>query len=372
MVKYWIWLEARKHLGNTGKRNLLASFPNAKSIWEADRSALERVGELNPQAVLALLDKSLEEAEKILSLCKKLGISCLTWDDAAYPDKLRSIPDPPLVLYYKGTLPDFDREATVGVVGTRKLSDYGRRMSAQFGRQIAACGGIVVSGLAEGVDGISMENALNAGGVTVGVLGHGPERIYPASAHRLYAAVEKQGCLLSEFPPGTRGGAWAFPKRNRIISGLSDAVLVVEAPEKSGALITADFAREQGRALYAVPSSLDQDTGKGSNQLLRDGAAAAMDGWQILAPLQLRYPQLHRVCPDEIPTPDKKSVDKKPGRAYSCVSADLSPDARRLLEAYEAGENDMDLLVLRLELSVSRILVLRTELELKGFTLPPL
>ena len=372
MVKYWIWLEARKHSNNARKRRLLAAFPDAKSIWAADALALERVGELNPQAIRSLMDKSLEEAEKILSLCKKLGISCLTWDDPAYPDKLRSILNPPLVLYYKGALPDFDREATVGIVGTRKVSAYGQKMAAQFGREIAACGGIVVSGMADGVDGISMEHALKAGGIAVGVLGHGPERIYPAAAHRLYGAVEKQGCLLSEFPPGTQPGTWTFPKRNRIISGLSDAVLVVEAPEKSGALITADYAKEQGRALYAVPGSLDLSTGVGSNQLLRDGAAAAMDGWQILAPLQERYPRLHPAAKQDFPMSDKKSVDKRPAKAYSCVGANLSEDAQRLLDAYRAGQEDTDLLVMQLNMSVSRLMVLRTELELKGFTLPPL
>lgn len=372
MVKYWIWLEMRKQLQHTQKRDLLAAFSHAAAIWEADGKALSDACPLDAKALSSLEDKNLEAAEKILSDCKKLGISLLTWEDAAYPDKLRSISDPPFVLYYKGSLPQLDKAATVGVVGTRKLSPYGKRMSARFGSEIAEHGGIVVSGMADGVDGTAMRNALDAGGTVVGVLGHGAERIYPAAAHKLFADVQKQGCLISEFPPGIKPGSWTFPRRNRIISGLSDAVLVVEAPEKSGALITADFARKQGRALYAIPCPLDSPTGLGCGELLRDGAMAAMDGWQILRPLQERYPNLQPDIQRENPASDKKSVDKSPARAYSCVGAKLSADAQRLLDAYESGVEDMDLLLMQLELPISRILMLRTELELNGFQLPPL
>ena len=372
MVRYWIWLETRKHLNNASKRDLLAAFLSAQSIWQADRQTLENACRLDARALGSLSDKDLEAAEKILSQCQKLGISLLTWEQEAYPQKLRSILNPPLVLYYKGTLPNFDGEATIGVVGTRKLSLYGKRMASRFGQEIAACGGIVVSGMADGVDGIAMGSAVSAGGITVGVLGHGPERVYPAAARQLYENVLKKGCLISEFPPGTQPGTWTFPKRNRIISGLSDTVLVVEAPEKSGALITADYAKEQGRDLYAVPCPLDTPTGLGCANLLRDGAKAALNGWQILAPLLERYPQLHPLSQQDFPAPDKKSVDKSPARAYSCVGEKLSADARRLLEAYRAGQEDTDLILMQLDISISRLMVLRTELELNGYTLPPL
>jgi len=369
---YWIWLEAKEHLSYRNKQTLLRRFSDAEAIYRADREQLRSACELSALALEPLLDKDLTPAENICENCRKLGISILTWQQEDYPEKLRSIPDPPLVLYYKGALPVLRAEAAVGVVGTRKASAYGKRMSERFGRQIACCGGIVVSGMADGVDGVAVRAALDAGGIAIGVLGHGVERVYPASARQLYRDVERQGCLISEYPPGTAPTAWTFPKRNRIISGLSDCVLVVEAPEKSGALITAQYAREQGKLLYAVPCQLDSPTGAGCCALLRDGAFAAVDGWQLLAPFRDRCDKLTPLKAEDFPSADKKSVDNTAVRAYSGTSASLSPNAARLLEAYGAGITDPDLLIEELGISIVVLLKLRTELELGGYDLPPL
>jgi DNA processing protein len=202
-----------------------------------------------------ILDKDTSDAEQILQECDNKGIQLMVYSDNAYPERLRNIADPPAVLYYKGTFPDFDQEAAIGIVGTRRCSAYGMLQSKQFSNLIANSGGIVVSGGARGIDTMALGGALDSLMPVVCVLGCGVDVVYPSSNRGLYEGVLRCGCLISEFPPGTRPYKWNFPKRNRLISGVSNGVLVVEAPERSGALITARLAAEQGRDLFAVPGN---------------------------------------------------------------------------------------------------------------------
>ena len=176
------------------------------------------------------------------------------------------------------------------MVGTRHASPYGMTTAKKMGYQITKCGGIVVSGMAYGIDGMAMKGALTAGAPVVGILGCGAEMVYPPSNRPLFSDVENYGCIMSEFPPGTPPVKWNFPKRNRIISGMSCGVLVVEAPEKSGALITARCAADQGRDVFVVPGNIDVPTFVGSNRLLRDGAIAVSSGWDILSEYQMQFP----------------------------------------------------------------------------------
>ena len=236
------------------------------------------------------MDKDLTECEEILGRCRDRGLHILTFQDAAYPARLRQIEDPPMVLYYKGTIPAFDEFPVIGVVGTRKASVYGLTTAKRLGYQIAACGGIVVSGMATGIDGVAMKGALTAGGCVVGILGCGADVVYPLSNRWLYADTEKYGCILSEFPPGTPPIGRNFPRRNRIISGLSCGVLVVEAPEKSGALITARLSADQGRDVFVVPANIDVESARGSNALMRDGAIPVSSGWDILSEYRYQFP----------------------------------------------------------------------------------
>ncbi len=290
MLAHWIWLATREGLGDRGRRVLLERFSDAEEIYFAQDSAYACMEGLTSEAVSALQDKSLKEAEKILSACSRENISLLTWQDAAYPRRLKNIADPPVVLYYKGKLPDLDALPLIAVVGTRGASAYGLSTAKRMGYQIASCGGVVVSGMAYGVDGMAMRGALTAGLPVIGVLGCGADIIYPHANGPLFADVEHQGCLLTEFPPGTPPISWNFPRRNRIISGLSCGVLVVEAPEKSGALITARQAADQGRDVFVVPGNIDVDSCKGSNALLRDGAMAVSSGWDVMSEYEALFP----------------------------------------------------------------------------------
>ena len=246
MLVHWIWLATRPNISDRIKRDVLDYFSDAEDVFYADENALARCPDITEQAVGALMDKKLDDAWQIIDTCKRMAIHILTYCDAAYPSRLKNIADPPLVLYYRGRLPDFDAQPFIGVVGTRKASAYGLSSARKLGYQIACCGGAVVSGAAEGIDAAAMSGALTGNGTVVGVLGCGVDIVYPLCNKGLFADVERYGCLLSEFAPGTPPMKWHFPKRNRIMSGLSNGVLVVEAPQRSGALITARQAAEQG------------------------------------------------------------------------------------------------------------------------------
>lgn len=289
MVQHWIWLAERKHLNDCARLGLLEHFGDPERIYFAQEQEYKAL-ELPPNGIQSLLDKDLGRAEEILEECRKKKIHILTFHDSGYPRKLKNIPDPPIVLYYKGTLPDLDGTPVIGVVGTRKASGYGLQTARRLGYQIARCGGILVSGLAKGIDAQSMHGALAADGPLVGVLGGGADVVYPAENRALFADTGNYGCLISEYPPGTRPFPQNFPRRNRIISGMSDGVLIVEAPVKSGALITAGLAADQGRDVFVVPANVDVESSQGSNALLRDGGIAVGSGWDILSEYQARYP----------------------------------------------------------------------------------
>ena len=290
MLIHWIWFATRTGMGDRLKCVLLDHFEDPEAIYFAAEQDYACMEDLSAAAVESLMDKALLDCEEILEQCQRKKIHILTFQDAAYPARLKNIPDPPMVLYYKGTIPPFDELPVIGVVGTRKASVYGMTSAKRLGYQIASCGGCVVSGMATGIDGVAMKGALTAGGTVVGVLGCGADVVYPMSNRWLYADAEKYGCLLTEFPPGTPPIGRNFPRRNRIISGLSCGVLVVEAPEKSGALITARLCADQGRDVFVVPANIDVESAVGSNALMRDGAIPVSSGWDILSEYQHQFP----------------------------------------------------------------------------------
>ena len=222
--------------------------------------------------------------------CQRLNVNILTLQDAGYPNRLRNIYDPPCLLYVRGRLPAFDDEAAVAVVGTRDCTPYGVSCAEKLGHGVAAGGAVVVSGLARGIDSAALRGALRAGGTVAAVLGNGTDVIYPPENQYLYEDVAAAGALVSEYPPGTPPDGRHFPVRNRILSGLSLAALVVEAPERSGALITAGTALEQGRDVFAVPGPIDAPASVGCNRLIRDGAGLASDAWDILREYEARFP----------------------------------------------------------------------------------
>ena len=287
---YWIWLSLACGQGSRLAIDLLCSLGGPEAIFRADRSALaEALGKEDLPILNRLENKKMTHAKEILKQCEESGVGILTPDNDAYPKALYQLRDAPAVLYYRGKLPDFDSRCACAVVGTRKMSEGGKKNAYDIGRGLGAGGAILVSGLALGCDGMAMAGALSTGGVTVGVLGCGIDVIYPHEHEHLMKRVLEEGAILTECPPGTPPLGSNFPKRNRIISGLCDAVVVVEGDKKSGSLITAHHALYQGRDLCAVPGSIQDPGAAGPNGLLLHGARAVTSAVDILRKYEFLY-----------------------------------------------------------------------------------
>lgn len=319
---YWIWFSQLRQTSLQQKWDLLHHFGDVDSIFNAQAIGLRAIKWMTKPSLDELQDRDISEAYALYKACKKNEIRLLPCTEPEYPASLKEIPDPPILLYYKGTLPDFSAQPNVGIVGTRRATAYGLRMAQLFGRQIASCGALVISGGAAGVDTLAMQGALEAGKPVVGVVGNGLDSVYPVSNTRLFEQVEKTGCIISEYPPGTSALNWHFPQRNRIISGISNGVLVVEAPDKSGALITARQAKKYRKDVFVVPANLDAEAAKGSNALLQEKALPAYSGWDVVKTYQTQYPETVNyndgqtiVCPlNFITEPERKPVTKLKNR----------------------------------------------------------
>ncbi len=390
MLIYWVWFAQLGGITLAQKLALLQHFHDPEEIYHIQGN-IPNV----PEDVLESLEnKDLTDARKILNDCAHKGIYILTLRDESYPVKLRNTYDPPLVLYVKGILPQWETVPVIGIVGTREASSYGLHTAQRFGTQIAQCGALVVSGGASGIDTKAMEGALDAGYPVVGVLGCGVDVVYPASNRRLFARTAEKGCLISEYPPRTKGAPWHFPRRNRIISGMSDGLLVVEAPQKSGALISAKLAMEQGRDVYVVPGNVDVDTCAGSNALLQDRAVAALSGWDVVKEYEALYPGKVRKNPIpahtekeplkvaqdvSIPaishlfdgTNQKKAIDKDEKSTYSVLDRNdpaLSEAEQAVLARVPREVTLIDEVITQVDLPAGAVRSILTKLSLKGLT----
>ncbi len=269
---YWIWLSLSCTPDSATFSKLIASFPDAKSVYQADYSDIVKCVGNKATDRVKFESKDLTDAERIYTFCKKHNVGLLPYSSEAYPESLRQIKTPPVLLYYRGKLPDFNRDFFVASVGTRSISDYGRKNAFKISYDLASSGAIVVSGMAMGIDGVSHAGALSAGMPTVAVLGCGIDVCYPKGHLKLAREIVKNGCVLTEYAPGTPPDKFNFPRRNRIISGLSAATLVIEGRERSGSLITARCAFEQGRVVYALPGNVGDKGSEVTSLLLKDGA----------------------------------------------------------------------------------------------------
>lgn len=285
-LAYWVGFNRVTGIGPARLRALLDTFGDLEAAWHAQSAALQEAG-LDRRSLSNLLAaRARLDLDRELEQLERMGVRVLTWDTSDYPVNLRNVHDPPPVLYVLGELLPEDDWA-VAVVGTRRASVYGKEAARRLAEDLARNGVTIVSGLAAGIDAAAHQSALDAGGRTLAVLGSGLDIIYPSQNQRLAAAIQHQGALVSEYPLGTRPERSNFPPRNRIISGLSLGTVVVEAGARSGALITADFALDQGRDVFAVPGSIFQHSCEGSNRLIQDGAKPALSANDVLEELNL-------------------------------------------------------------------------------------
>ncbi len=277
----WIWFADRCGAASTEMIRIYEKFCSINEIYLADHDRYIDEG-VSERLAEKLSDKSLEDAYTTMKYCQDIGAGILTYSDERYPDSLRTLQDPPAVLYYLGNLPDLNGNLCVAMVGTRKMSEYGMRAAYKIAYEIASAGAVVVSGMALGIDSVAASAAIAAKGRTVAVLGCGIDVVYPKEHARLRDAIMERGAVITEYPPSTEPRGFNFPVRNRIISGLSQGTAVIDADLKSGALITAKTAILQGRDLYAVPSNIDSENASGTNSLIRDGAHAVLCGNDIV------------------------------------------------------------------------------------------
>jgi DNA processing protein len=336
---------------------LLNRFGSAAAVRRASMEQLQEVPQIGEKLSFQFVDALRRlDLQSEIDLIEKHGVRLLAHGDAAYPAALAKVPDPPPMLYYRGAFVDSDAKA-VAVVGSRHCTPYGRRMAERISSGLARAGYTVVSGLARGIDGMAHRAALDAGGRTIAVLAGGLSAIYPPEHKDLAEAIEKSGCLVSETPMTLAPQAGMFPARNRIISGLSLAVVIVEANDRSGALITAEHAAEQNRELFAVPGNADSVASAGTNRLLRDGARLVRDADDVLEDLAgLSAGPRHMPGGSTIPSLEAPPPAPPPG---------LDEAQRRLWDLLGDGPRHIDDLVRAIALPVAQLNGMLMLLEMK-------
>ncbi len=348
----WLALRAVPGIGDVLYNRLIERFGPPRAVIAAKQKelmAVEGVGRQAAEAIKTFRPND-QDIQRELDRVDKLGIELVTLLDERYPVQLKAIYDPPPILYMKGRLEPQDRQA-VAIVGARRATEYGRWIAEQIARGLVAKGFTIVSGMARGIDGYAHRAAVSAKGRTVAVLGCGVDVIYPEEHRTLRNEIAAQGCLLSEFPMGTGPHPNNFPQRNRIISGLSLGTVVVEAGLESGALITARFALDQNREVFAVPGNLGAKTSLGTNRLIKQGARLVETAEDIVEELS---PQLVSAAKPS----DRPEVDQPP--------ADLSEEESALLKNLSHEPKHIDLITRETRLSSSQTSGMLLQLELKG------
>jgi DNA processing protein len=304
---YWVGFNLVKGIGAVRLRSLLDHFGNLEVAWHAPADALRAAG-LSERIVQNLVE--IRKGVQLVSIMERMqnqGIRVIIWDDDTYPRRLREIDQPPPVLYLRGSI-DPEDDWAVAIVGTRRVTAYGRQVTADLAAFLAGNGITVVSGLARGVDAIAHEAALQAGGRTIAVMGSGVDRIYPPEHRKLADQIMNQGAVCSDYAPGTAPESSNFPPRNRIISGLSQATVVIEAGETSGALITAKFAADQGREVLAVPGPINAAQSKGTNNLIQQGARPLLRIEEVLEVLNLQHIQTQQKARKVLPADETEAA----------------------------------------------------------------
>lgn len=303
-LKYWVGFTYLSNIGPARFSRLRRAFPSLEDAWRAPISKLEELGFTETAIAEFIRVRNDITLDKEMEKLERENVSMVTVDDEEYPKLLREIYYPPFLLYYRGTLPKHE-DFLLAVVGSRKYSTYGKQMTQRLVRSLAQNGLTITSGLALGIDGIAHETALEARGQTIGVLGCGIEKanIYPAANRMLgERIIQSGGCIISEHPLGTPPLPHHFPRRNRIIAGLCLGTLVVEAAEKSGALITAQHAVEQNREVFSVPGNATSESSTGANNLIKQGARPVTDAQEILESLNLKqatsYLEAQKIIPE--------------------------------------------------------------------------
>lgn len=387
-LEYWLWLTTRKGLGPAGALTVIDHFITPERAYYGEREDYDALP-LSPFARQSLMDKSMDEANKILGDCDRLGLRVMTFQDADYPQRLRQIDVPPVVLYIRGKVFRFDEEPAIGVVGMRKSTQAGRVRAERFGMELAANGALVVSGIAEGIDCCAVRGALKGGGPVVSLLAGGVDVPFPWENRYLFEDVAAVGALISEHPPGTPHKGSHFSPRNRILSGLCLGVLAVECEPSGGTMLTVNHALEQGREVYAIPVGLDEQCARGTNWLIKESRAKLVERAEdiledfvelfpaklaALAPLSRSVAEARLSAPAEDkpqPAPEmrKKAEPAPPARELVLRAQQKSrftDDELAILAAAAKDALTADELVEKTQIPAKRVLSALTMLQVQG------
>lgn len=350
---YWIWLSRINGIGARKFLSIYEHFGDIEKVYSAKEIDFYGISNINKRDVNHILkNKNLEETIEYMKKLKKQKVGLLLYKDNNYPTLLKEIYDPPAVLYYKGNMKIDD--IAISIVGSRKASYYGLKMAKKLAYELASLGVTIVSGMAKGIDTYAHKGAIEAGGKTIAVLGCGVDVIYPIENSDLMKEIETKGLILSECPLSTLPKANNFPVRNRIISGLSLGTIIIEAGEKSGSLITAEFALEQGRNVYAIPGNIDSQTSKGTNNLIKEGAKVVTSVEDIIE--------------DFIPylTSEISSLNRKKEQNEELKYKELSEEEKTIIEKIKMGYICGDEIIRASNYPASIVNSCLTMLELKG------
>ena len=342
--KYWIGFNLVRGIGSVRFQQIRTFFGDLSTAWQAPPEAFQQAGLPERARVNFLKLRQEIDLDQVLDSILEKNVTVLTFLDHDYPDLLREIDQAPPVIYLKGALTPTDA-FSVAVVGTRKVSDYGQQVTRDTCTYLAARGLTIVSGLARGVDALAHQHALKAGGRTIAVLGSGVDVIYPPEHRKLASAIVENGALISDYPLGTQPEGVNFPPRNRIISGLSLATVVIEAGERSGALITADFALEQGREVFAVPGNVLSPVSRGTNRLIQNGAYAMISPQDVFDVLNLDQIDAKKDARRLLPTDDIEA---------------------RILQVIDYQPKHIDEICNETDLAIEKVSAALTLMELKG------
>lgn len=381
-LSYWIWL-SNAELSVRTKAALMEHYGDAETAFFAPAGEFAHIEGVSRADAAILERRDMSDTARIIEECQAQGLSVISYQDSAYPSRLRNIYAPPPVLYIKGRLPAVDDNAVIAVVGTRKATPYGLKMARTIAGEIVRCGGIVISGLTYGIDAAAAEGALNAGGICVGVLG----TAHQDDAGVLYAGVAERGAVISEYAPGSPAQRSFFRDRNRITAGLSVGAVAVEAPEKSGTRLFVAEAAAQGKEIFAVPSNADAKMSAGTIDMLKDGAKPVTCGWDVVSEFEYLFPGKLRKAPaargetrrieaesvENAPVlqkETKKVIDKENGRRYIDLKdqlRDLSETQLKIITAVDNGGTHIDDIIETTGLGTATVLAQLTVLEIKGY-----
>lgn len=381
-LSYWIWL-SNAELSVRTKAALMEHYGDAETAFFAPAGEFAHIEGVSRADAAILERRDMSDTARIIEECQAQGLSVISYQDSAYPSRLRNIYAPPPVLYIKGRLPAVDDNAVIAVVGTRKATPYGLKMARTIAGEIVRCGGIVISGLTHGIDAAAAEGALSAGGICVGVLG----TAHQDDAGVLYASVAERGAVISEYAPGSPAQRSFFRDRNRITAGLSVGAVAVEAPEKSGTRLFVAEAAAQGKEIFAVPGNADAKMSAGTIDMLKDGAKPVTCGWDVVSEFEYLFPGKLRKAPaargetrrieaesvENAPVlqkETKKVIDKENGRRYIDLKdqlRDLSETQLKIITAVDNGGTHIDDIIETTGLGTATVLAQLTVLEIKGY-----